>query len=166
MTSNLQALRLFGLTLLTCTFVACGSLPDGERPTNALFCDSYLMYPMCASDLDEDGIVELVYFEDTKEVFMYRPGAESNIPAELGTHRCMRAMDEQLVGITSRVFYVDESTSFLERQDIRGAMLLKYISYMPEITACNMRAERAEREAAQQQSQTAEAGQSDSPSDS
>jgi hypothetical protein len=36
---------------------------------------------------------------------------------------------------------VDDSTTFLEKQDIKGAMMLKYVAFMPEVTACNLRAE-------------------------
>ena len=123
--------------------LGCGSLPSDGRPVNALYCDNYLIYDMCAQDLNRDGVVELVYFTDSLEVFMYREGAGDNIPDNLGVHRCMRPMDESLVATTSRLFYVDEDTPFLEKQDIKGAMMLKYISYMPEVSACNMRHEQA-----------------------
>lgn len=52
-------------------------------------------------------------------------------------------MDEDLVATTSRVFYIEESTSLLEKTDIRGAMMIKYIAQLPEVTACNMRADAA-----------------------
>jgi hypothetical protein len=41
------------------------------------------------------------------------------------------------------VFYIEESTSLLEKTDIRGAMMIKYIAQLPEVTACNMRADAA-----------------------
>lgn len=126
------------------SLVACGSLPVGMQPTNSEYCDNYLVYDMCARDMSGNGIVDLVYFTETLEVFMYRPGADSDIPSDLGVHRCAMPMDEDLVATTSRLFYIDEETSFLEKQDIRGAMLIKYVTYMPEVTACNMRADRAE----------------------
>jgi hypothetical protein len=34
-------------------------------------------------------------------------------------------------------------SSLLEKTDIRGAMMLKYMTKLPEVTACNMRAEQA-----------------------
>lgn len=122
---------------------SCGSLPDGERPTNALYCDNYLMYDMCARDTDSDGIVDYVYFTDSEEIFMFREGVQDSYRGDRSIHRCMQIMDESLVATTSRVFYVDDDTSFLERQDIKGAMMVKYIAYMPEVTACNLRAEQA-----------------------
>ncbi len=126
---------------------SCGSLPEGARPVSSNYCDSFLIYDMCARDLSGNGVVDLVYFTDTMEVFMYRPGAENNVPGELGVHRCVLAMDEELVATTSRLFYIDDQTSLLEKQDIRGAMLLKYMAYMPEVTACNLRKDEAEQAA-------------------
>ncbi len=141
---------MFGRTILILIslliLASCGSLPEGELPTNALYCDNYLMYDMCAQDQDRDGIVDFVYFTDTEEIFMFRDGVQEGYSGDLGIHRCMQIMDESLVTTTSRVFYVDDDTSFLERQDIKGAMMVKYISYMPEVTACNLRAERAAEE--------------------
>ena len=60
-------------------------------------------------------------------------------------------MDEDLVTTTSRLFFINEETSLLEKNDIRGAMLIKYIAYMPDVTACNRRFEEAERASASAQ---------------
>ena len=113
----------------------------GLRPLNAEYCDNFLIYDMCARDTNRDGVVEVVYFTDTREVFMYHPESEGNYPSDLGLHRCAMPMDEEVVATTNRVFYVDDSTTFLEKQDIKGAMMLKYVAFMPEVTACNLRAE-------------------------
>ena len=52
-------------------------------------------------------------------------------------------MDEEMVKTTSRMFYIDESTTLLEKTDIRGTLLLRYMTALPEITACNLRREAA-----------------------
>jgi hypothetical protein len=137
-------LHFFFLFLL---LTSCSSLPDGARPVNAEYCDNFLIYDMCARDVNRDGVVDVVYFTDTKEVFMYHPDREGNLPNDLGVHRCVMPMDEDIVATTNRVFYVDESTPFLEKQDIKGAMMVKYVANLPEVTACNLRAEQAEAEA-------------------
>lgn len=126
---------------------ACSSTDfEGERPVSAQYCDNFMIYDMCARDTNRDGKVDLVYFTDTNEVFMYREGLR-RIPRDLGRHRCAMAMDPELIATTSRLFYIDEQTSFLEKQDIRGSMMIKYIAYMPRVTACNMRAEQEQQEA-------------------
>ena len=125
--------------------VACNSIKLlSTSPIKNVYCDNFLIYEMCAEDTDNDGIVEHVYFADTSEVFLYRLGAKGSIPDRLDMHRCVRAMDEELVSTTNRVFGVTDETTFLEKQDIRGAMMIKYFAYLPEITACNLRAEQKE----------------------
>ncbi len=119
----------------------CRTSVQGEPPTNNLYCDNFLIYELCALDSNRDGIVEFVYFNDSKELFMYRDQLPRRLPTGITMHRCAMPMDESLVGTTSRVFYIDESTTLLEKTDIRGAMMIKYIAQLPEVTACNMRAE-------------------------
>ena len=130
-----------GFTASVGFLAACGSLVGSLMPLNAEYCDNFLIYDMCARDTNRDGVVEVVYFTDTREVFMYHPESEGNYPSDLGLHRCAMPMDEEVVATTNRVFYLDDSTTFLEKQDIKGAMMLKYVAIMPEITACNLRAE-------------------------
>lgn len=128
--------------LLVFILASCaGSRSDGQGPLSAHYCDKFMIYDMCARDSNRDGVVDFVYFEDTREVFMYREGLGGRIPGNLGRHRCAMAMDEDLVATTSRLFYIDDETPFLEKQDIRGSMMIKYIAYMPRVSSCNMRAE-------------------------
>lgn len=135
------------LLLLLSSLSACGVWEGGDRPVNAVFCDNFLVYKMCARDMNRDGVVEFVYFEESEEVFMWREGARDTIPDDMVMHQCARVMDEDLVVTTSRVFYVDDDTPFLERTDIRGAMMIKYMAKLPEVAACNMRADQAREEA-------------------
>ena len=130
-----------GFTASVGLLAACGSLVGSLRPLNAEYCDNFLIYDMCARDTNRDGVVEVVYFTDSREVFMYHPESEGNYPSDLGLHRCAMPMDEEVVATTNRVFYVDDSTTFLEKQDLKGAMMLKYVAFLPEVPACNLRAE-------------------------
>lgn len=138
----LRLLPLLGSILLA----ACQSMPEGERPANALYCDNFMVYGMCARDVNKDGVVDYVYFEESEQAFMFRPGAERLFPRNLVMHPCATAMDEEVVATTSRVFYVDEQTTLLEKTDIRGSLMLKYMAALPEITACNLRGENAKDE--------------------
>lgn len=137
----MNIIRYLLLILLIPAFTGCGIWQLGDNPEVSLYCDNFLVYDMCVQDLNRDGVVEFVYFEESNEVFLYREGAQDAIPAELTVHRCAQAMDEGLVATSSRVFFVNESTSYLMVQDIKGAMMIKYIAYMPQVTACNMQAE-------------------------
>ena len=142
--NNIQ-LRILSISWVL-FLAACGSLPEGVQPANSEYCDNFLVYDMCARDMSGNGIVDVVYFMDTEQVFMFHPSTENDLPNDLGVHRCAMAMDDELIATTSRLFFIDEETGFLEKQDIRGAMLLKYMAYLPEVSACNMRADRAETE--------------------
>ena len=146
MFKNESILRVIFFLGMIISVAACNSVRIVSTiPTNNVYCDNFLIYEMCAEDLDNDGIVEYVYFADTVEVFLYRQGARDSIPDRLHMHRCIRVMDEGLVETTNRVFEVTNDTTYLEKQDIRGAMMIKYFAYLPEITACNLRAEQAEK---------------------
>ncbi len=130
---------LFASLLLALS--ACSSSDFvGLRPVTSEYCDNFLVYDMCARDTNRDGVVDVVYFTDTDEVFMYREGMQGRFPRNLEVHQCAQQMDDDLVATTSRLFFIDEETSFLEKQDIRGAMMIKYIAYMPRVSACNMQA--------------------------
>lgn len=143
----MTSLRLIFPLVLSLALSACGSWEVGDRPANALYCDNFLLYALCARDMDGDGIVEFVYFEETEKVFMWRDGARDSVPEEMALHQCARPMEDDLAATTSRVFYVDDDTNILEKTDIRGAMMIKYIAYLPGITACNMEADNKEAEA-------------------
>lgn len=130
------------LLALMSLLAACSSFDiAGLRPVSTEYCDNFMIYDMCARDTNRDGKVDYVYFTDSNEVFMYREGLEGRSPRDLSIHRCAQMMDEDLVATTSRLFYIDDETSYLERQDIRGSMMIKYIAYMPRVSACNMRAD-------------------------
>ncbi|HJO12592.1 MAG: hypothetical protein QGG67_07250 [Gammaproteobacteria bacterium] len=134
--------------LTTCSVLllsSCGVFfSEGERPVNVLVCDSFLVYDMCAQDLDADGVVEFVYFDDNYEIFLYRAGTEDRVPDNLIMHRCAQEMDDNIIGSASRILYISDSTPLLEKTDIKGSMMISYISYMPRVASCNAAADEAE----------------------
>ena len=66
-------LRVTSFLGLVLSLVGCNSIRlVTTTPINNVYCDNFLIYEMCAEDLDNDGIVEHVYFADTFEVFLYR----------------------------------------------------------------------------------------------
>ena len=133
--------RKFTLLALGFLVASCKTYPSGERPTNSLYCDNFMVYEMCVTDLNGDGVTEFVYFAGSQQAFMYRPGALRRLPKTLSMHPCAAEMGEEMVRTTSRMFYIDETTTLLEKTDIRGTLLLKYMAALPEITACNLRRE-------------------------
>ena len=138
-----SSIRTLALVTSSVFLVSCAGNYSGQRPVNSLYCDNFVLYEMCARDSNRDGIVDYTYFQESKEIFMYRDRLPRRIPAGFGVHRCAMPMEEDLVATTSRVFHIDDSSSLLEKTDIRGAMMLKYMAKLPEVTACNMRADAA-----------------------
>ncbi len=138
----MNTLRLNSLLLAFASILAACSSSElaGVRPETSEYCDNFLVYDMCALDTNRDGVVDIVYFTDSDEIFMYREGMQGRFPRRLAVHQCAQQMDEELVATTSRLFFITDETSFLEKQDIRGSMMIKYIAYMPRVSACNMQA--------------------------
>lgn len=141
--------RAFLLAFVPIALVGCRFSLEGKGLTNNLYCDNFLIYNMCASDPNNDGVVDFVYFTDSEEVFMFNEGGLERKPSGQPVHRCVKQMEDDLVATTSRLFYLDDNSSALEKTDIRGSMMVKYLAYLPEITACNLRAEEAEKLAAE-----------------
>jgi len=129
--------KLFIVLLPLLLLASCSSSLDMSRPVSDFYCDNFLIYDMCAQDLDQDGEVELVFFTDTSEVFLYQDGSESKLPGDLSMHRCAQPMNEEILRNTSRLFYISEDTTYLERSDIRGSLMMSYVSFLPRVAGCS-----------------------------
>lgn len=131
--------RLYPI-LIVLLLSGCASTP---KPTTAvlstLYCDNFLIYDMCAQDIDADGVVELVYFSDTNEIFLLREGAEDSVPENLTLHRCFQFMNDEIVHNTSQLFTISDDTNYLARTDLKSALMFSYMSYMPRVMRCNSR---------------------------
>ena len=124
---------------LACTsLLSCASSGETRAlmPVSDLYCDNFLIYEICAQDMNRDGIVELVYFSDTNEVFLYREGTESQVPDALTMHNCVQMMDDDIVNNASQLFYISDQTPYIERLDIKGALMFSYMGYMPRVSRC------------------------------
>lgn len=127
------------LTVLLPLFLlaGCASSLDMSSPVSDFYCDNFLVYEMCAQDLNKDGEVELVFFTDTNEVFLYRGGTEPVLSGALSMHRCAQPMNEDIIRNTSRLFYISDETTYLERSDIRGSLMMSYVSFLPRLAGCS-----------------------------
>ncbi|MFM1895311.1 MAG: hypothetical protein RLZZ385_385 [Pseudomonadota bacterium] len=123
--------------LLCISLSACLSSPQFQQPVSHLFCDNFLVYDMCAQDTDRDGTVELIYFSDTHDVFLYREGTQHQLPDGLAMHRCALPMDDDIVRNASQLFHIDDRTPYIQRVDIKSALMFSYVGYMPRVSKCN-----------------------------
>lgn len=120
--------------------------PDAANRTvgNAV-CDTYIILSMCVEDIDLDGTVDMVYFTDTLEAFMYQEGEKASVEKVMPFHRCAVPLNEGMQTTTNRILN-RASLSFSEELDITRKLLASYRAAKPEIDACNARFEDEEPE--------------------
>ena len=125
--------------LLTILLSACASspTPDPLNAANTLFCDNYFIYAMCAKDLDGNGEVDIMYFEDTNEVFMAQNTNPQGLPDPFSQHRCMQVMDDSLQKASNALLGLTENSSSIQRTKIKTRMILNYSRYLSTINSCN-----------------------------
>lgn len=116
--------------------VGCAPQPRTDLPQTDLYCDTYLIYEMCVKDVDRDGLVDLMYFDDTREIFMVSKSYKGYREAELSDHRCLQLMDQKMQSISSRLLRTTEDTGYLQRMKIQNRLLMAYASYLPVINQC------------------------------
>jgi hypothetical protein len=105
------------------------------EPSGRLACDSFFIYEMCVQDMSGDGRVDLMYFSDTNEIFMYRDGMADQVSTVLPLHRCAIPMDGNTVDYSSRLLYSDDLTLVAE-MDVKGKLLANYLAAKPAVDAC------------------------------
>lgn len=115
--------------------------------TESSYCDNYFVYQMCAQDINEDGQVDYMYFNDSKEIFMQSaelaarsartPWEQLNIEAASGMHRCVQTMDNELQQAASALLTINEDTGAFTKTKIKTRLMLSYGRYMGDINRCH-----------------------------
>jgi len=122
----------------------CASTPD-EASLHAggkTVCDSYLILSMCVQDLHGDGTVDMIYFNDTNEVFMYQDGKQESVAEVMSFHRCAVPLDEGMQATTNRILNRSD-LSLKEEMSITKELISNYVAAKPTIDACNAQFEDA-----------------------
>ena len=101
-------------------------------------CDSYIVMNMCVQDLMGDGTVDMVYFTDTNEVFMYQAGRQEAVAEVMSFHRCAVPLNTGMQSTTNRILE-RENLSLTEELDITRRLIANYVAAKPTIDACNAR---------------------------
>ncbi len=122
------------------TLAACSSTPEAPpAPVKSrLVCDSYVIFDMCVRDLGGDGTVDMVYFSDTMEIFMYQEGQQEAVAAVMPFHRCAVPLNPGMQQTTNRILKRSNLT-LSQELDITRELIVNYVMAMPEINACNAR---------------------------
>jgi len=130
------------LLVLIAALEGCAITPDktAQQTKGVTVCDSYLILSMCVQDLDGDGTVDIVYFTDTNEAFMYQEGKQDLVAEVMPFHRCAVPLDEGMQTTTNRILDRGD-LSLIEEMSIAKDLLSNYIAAKPTIDACNAKFE-------------------------
>lgn len=101
------------------------------------YCDRYFAYQMCAKDFTGNGVVDGMYFEDSRDIFMYREESKELLQEFHNFHICAQAMDEKLTEASSALLEIDEDTSLIKRSELKSSIFLNYMRYASAINQCN-----------------------------
>jgi hypothetical protein len=124
------------------TLAGCSSTPvTSTRQVQArIVCDTYIILNMCVEDLGGDGTVDMVYFSDTNEAFMYQQGMHNAVAQVMPLHRCAVPLNVGMQATTNRILG-RENLSLSEELDITRQLIANYVAAKPAIDACNARFE-------------------------
>lgn len=135
--------RLLGnwlLPVLALLHTGCATQPAEESlavaTPYATYCDSYLVYDMCVHDIDGDGEADVMYFEDTREVFMADSTYIADPRDNLSPHRCIQQMDNAVQQTSTRLLTIDEETGALEKTRLKSKLMLVYMHFYNDIQSC------------------------------
>jgi hypothetical protein len=120
----------------------CSSTPvtSTKQAQASVVCDTYIILNMCVEDLAGDGTVDMVYFSDTNEAFMYQQGMHDAVAQVMPLHRCAVPLNAGMQTTTNRILG-RENLSLSEELDITRQLIVNYIAAKPTIDACNARFE-------------------------
>ena len=126
-------LALAALSLLT----ACSIDPVVEQSPRKgkTVCDSYIVLDMCVQDVVGDNKVDMVYFTDTREIFMYRVGMKDLVGELMSFHRCAVPLSDEMQTTTNRILD-RENLSLTQELGITKDLLANYLAARPSIEAC------------------------------
>jgi len=113
-----------------------------EPSTGKIVCDSYIILDMCVRDLVGDGTVDMIYFTDTNEIFMYREGMKEAAGEIMSFHQCAVPLSPGMQLTTNRILN-RANLSLTEELSITRALIANYMAEKPQIDACNARFEAA-----------------------
>lgn len=140
--SHTLILRIVGAALVVVLAGCVSNAPrrNPEHSSARTVCDSYIILSMCVEDVVGDNTVDLVYFTDTNEVFMYQEGRRDVVPEHMAFHRCAVPLNEGMQATTNRILQ-RENLSLTEEIDITRLLIANYAAAKPTIDACNAKFE-------------------------
>jgi hypothetical protein len=137
-----SALLLFVLLQAGCSSVSQQPEMEGNSLLSVVsewedkYCDSFMAYDMCAVDISHSGDVDMIYFEDTNEVFMVNPASDDTLWSALPLHECVQSMDGNMQSASNDLLTITDDTGMLTKTKMKARLMLSYSKYMNEIRRC------------------------------
>lgn len=130
------------LVAVVLVLAGCAQTPSvvPQQAAGKTVCDTYLIQSMCVQDLQGDGVVDLIYFTDTKEIFMYQNGKRNLVAEVMPFHRCAVTLDAGMQATTNRILN-REDLSLTEELSITMELITNYLAAKPSIDARNAQVE-------------------------
>ncbi|MFK7830761.1 MAG: hypothetical protein AB8B57_13370 [Congregibacter sp.] len=128
-------LRSVLLILFLLAIHGCASGPARDSQIGTLGCESFFIYVLCIADHDKDGAVDYMYFNDTKEIFMYEQSMIVPLVGVLPFHVCAIPMSQDVRKYSSQLLY-SEDLSISQVLGVKAKLLGSYRSAQPTVDAC------------------------------
>ncbi|WP_439102070.1 hypothetical protein [Congregibacter sp.] len=128
--------RFLTAVLFSAVLSACVSTPENTRPPGVEHCESFFIYVLCISDFDADGQVDYMYFDDTREIFMYADSMLRDLDGVLPLHACAIPMSESTRDLSSQLLYSDD-IGLSARLAVKAKLAVSYRAAQPAVDACN-----------------------------
>lgn len=110
--------------------------PSHTSEPRSLYCDSFMIYDMCAQDVDGDREVDFLYFDDTKEIFMITEQYQGQSFPGLTRHKCQQILNDSIRNTSTTILNLPEDASRLRRSQLKSRLLASYAYYLPTINKC------------------------------
>jgi hypothetical protein len=115
---------------------ACAAVDEHTAPPGVQRCEGFFIYDLCVNDLGGDGDVDFMYFDDTREIFMYARSELEAASQVLPLHPCAIPMSDSTREYSSQLLYGEE-LPLTQRLALKGRLIANYRKSQPAISACN-----------------------------
>ena len=116
---------------------ACVTAPEQRALPGRHSSESFFIYILCVADLDEDGVVDYMYFGDDFQIFMYAESMRERVNT-VGQpwHECAIPMSASTREYSSQLLY-GEDLGLAARLGVKGRLIQNYRAAQPAVESCN-----------------------------
>ena len=122
--------------LISIGLIGCSVQPVAQFEAANTHCARYMIYDMCAHDVDRDGVTDYFFFADDDQVFLTRSGFS---PSDRPPHVCMQTMGPKLQVIANNVLDPDVQADPVRTRATKQGLLTEYLKLFPRISTCQVK---------------------------